>query len=480
MAGPHGPTYRFGPFTLDAARRVLMHGDARVWLTPRQMNVLLYLVEHAGQVVTKDDLVAAAWEGAAVGDNSGVQAVAKIREALATHSPGVTYIETVPREGYRFSAGVEQGASDAPAADLKAMRLPFTALTESRDAIESLRLDAIERAGQSLENVPVNGRFDGLIIALASALFFRFESRRVDENAPTELLGKVEWLTQALCFVKPGSFRAWAMLGVVKFRRGNRREGLADVRRAIDLAPDRWLPYFAMAYISAGEERVDAATEVLALCPGFAFAHYFAATVFVARGVLDSALRHARLGCGSQDSPKPGRFPAVGLHWLAGAILDAMGMEAEALAEFARELEFEHLKHVYSRESCANAWYWIGAIHLRNGRDDEASRAFEEVLRRVPTHRRALAALKRDAPIPAVVVATTGATVTDVGDVIDTAVVLAIAGNHEEAARMTQMALEGAEPGAEGWQLPLEPILRPLTRPDLWAPALALLRERAR
>src|SRR5262245_61429362 len=102
MAGPRGPTYRFGPFTLDAGRRTLSHGETRLSIADRQMDALLFLVAHPGQNVTKDELITAAWHGDAVGDNSIVQAVARLRKALGVHPGGEGYIETAQREGYRF------------------------------------------------------------------------------------------------------------------------------------------------------------------------------------------------------------------------------------------------------------------------------------------------------------------------------------------------------------------------------------------
>ena len=481
MAGSRGPTYRFGPFALDANRRVLTHGDTRIWLAQRQINVLLSLIEHDGQCVTKDDLIAAAWEGAAVTDNSIVQAVAKIREALAEHSSGNTYIETVPREGYRFVAPVEREESHLAAADVDALLSPFMALTDSRVAIESLTLDGIARARHLLEGaLGVHERFEGTMIAMASALFLGFESTRADAEAPVELLTRTEKLARVACAIRPQSGHAWAILGVVRYRLGDTRGALAAGRKAVDLEPGRWLHQLPLAYVSAGEERLAAAMRTLELCPGVAFAHYFAATVYVGRDMRDAALEQARLGCCAQDAPRPGRLPAVGLHWLAGAILDSMGREDEALVEFERELEFEPVKHVYGREACANSWYGIGAIHLRHGRFTEATEAFEEVLCRVPTHRRALAGLRRGPTAGGRVDANQAGTLASLPAVLDLAVTFALDGNHEEAARVCATALEAAEPGSAGWQLPLDPILRPTMHPDTWAAPLALLRERAR
>ena len=59
------------------------------------------------------------------------------------------------------------------------------------------------------------------------------------------------------------------------------------------------------------------------------------------------------------------------------------------------------------------------------------------------------------------------------------AIGLARAGRHRDAAQACADALTQAPPGCAGWLLPVEPTLRPAERPDIWAPALAILRNRA-
>jgi hypothetical protein len=76
----------------------------------------------------------------------------------------------------------------------------------------------------------------------------------------------------------------------------------------------------------------------------------------------------------------------VALHWLLGLLRLARGDEAGALEAFERELSVEDAGHLYARECCANTWYAIGALRLRQGRLPDASAAFEHALERVALH----------------------------------------------------------------------------------------------
>jgi DNA-binding winged helix-turn-helix (wHTH) protein/Tol biopolymer transport system component len=97
---------RFGGFTLDLRLRALARGDERVRLTPKPLETLVFLVEHRGRVVSKEALLAAVWKDAAVTDGVLVQAVREIRRALDDDRQNPSFIQTVPREGYRFVGDV--------------------------------------------------------------------------------------------------------------------------------------------------------------------------------------------------------------------------------------------------------------------------------------------------------------------------------------------------------------------------------------
>jgi DNA-binding winged helix-turn-helix (wHTH) protein/tetratricopeptide (TPR) repeat protein len=112
---------RFGPFTLDVLARALTRGAERLALEPRAFDTLAYLVKHHQRVVGKDELISAVWGRVDASDQSVIQAVARVRRALAEHAE---WIETRPRVGYRFTASLApwQADPEPPAAPPRAAR----------------------------------------------------------------------------------------------------------------------------------------------------------------------------------------------------------------------------------------------------------------------------------------------------------------------------------------------------------------------
>jgi adenylate cyclase len=111
-------SYRFGPFTLDTASYRLLKNGEPVALSPKIIDLLLYLVARQSALVPKEELFSALWPDVAVTDNALTQAVSELRQALGDDSSSPTFIQTVARRGYRFIANVETLAPsmDYPAA----------------------------------------------------------------------------------------------------------------------------------------------------------------------------------------------------------------------------------------------------------------------------------------------------------------------------------------------------------------------------
>ena len=96
--------YEFGRFRLKVAERVLLREGESVPLTPKVFDILVTLVEHGGQVVSKDDLMRRVWPNTFVEEGNLTQNISLLRKALGETPGGVQFIETVPRRGYRFVA----------------------------------------------------------------------------------------------------------------------------------------------------------------------------------------------------------------------------------------------------------------------------------------------------------------------------------------------------------------------------------------
>jgi adenylate cyclase len=95
---------RFGRFTLDPNAASLRDGDRQLPLRPKSFDVLLYLARHPARIVSKDELIQAAWPNIFVTDNSLVQCISDIRVALDDDAQSV--LKTVARRGYLFAAPV--------------------------------------------------------------------------------------------------------------------------------------------------------------------------------------------------------------------------------------------------------------------------------------------------------------------------------------------------------------------------------------
>jgi predicted ATPase/DNA-binding winged helix-turn-helix (wHTH) protein len=96
----------FGPFRLHAAQRLLLEGDTLVRLGSRAFDILAALVERAGQVVGKEELIARAWPQTFVEESNLKIQVSALRRALGDGQGGHRYIVTVPGRGYNFVAPV--------------------------------------------------------------------------------------------------------------------------------------------------------------------------------------------------------------------------------------------------------------------------------------------------------------------------------------------------------------------------------------
>jgi predicted ATPase/DNA-binding winged helix-turn-helix (wHTH) protein len=108
-------TFRFGPFCLLAAERRLEKGGKPVRLGGRALDLLIVLVERAGEVVSNRDILQRVWGGVTVEESSLRFHVKNLRRALSDNQRDAPYITNVSGRGYCFAARVERlNAADAP------------------------------------------------------------------------------------------------------------------------------------------------------------------------------------------------------------------------------------------------------------------------------------------------------------------------------------------------------------------------------
>jgi predicted ATPase/DNA-binding winged helix-turn-helix (wHTH) protein len=115
--------YRFAAFRFFPGLRCLLRDDNTVPLSPRTMSVLAALIEHHGELVTKDDLLTEVWHGTSIDENNLVTHVSALRKVL-----GRKAIATIHGKGYRFAAAVEQ--------------LPAPAVSQERTAAQQTQANS--------------------------------------------------------------------------------------------------------------------------------------------------------------------------------------------------------------------------------------------------------------------------------------------------------------------------------------------------
>jgi TolB-like protein/DNA-binding winged helix-turn-helix (wHTH) protein/Flp pilus assembly protein TadD len=98
----------FKAFRLDTADHLVWRNGERVPLAPKAFDVLAYLVEHAGRLVTQDEILEALWSETYVNPEVLRKYILEIRKALGDRPDNPEFIETVPKRGYRFVAPVEE------------------------------------------------------------------------------------------------------------------------------------------------------------------------------------------------------------------------------------------------------------------------------------------------------------------------------------------------------------------------------------
>ena len=101
-----------GEWRADRMTNELARGAETLRIEPKAMEVLMALADRAGQVVSREELLAAVWPGVVVGDEALTQSIIKLRRALSDNPKAPAYIETISKRGYRLIAPV--GGEPAP------------------------------------------------------------------------------------------------------------------------------------------------------------------------------------------------------------------------------------------------------------------------------------------------------------------------------------------------------------------------------
>src|SRR4051794_30638672 len=108
--------YAFGPFHVNVAEGVLLRNGTPIALPPKVFATLVALVARAGHLVPRETLVSEVWPDTFVEDSNLTQNISMLRKMLGTDDTGRPYLDTVPKRGYRFAAGVTRVDDPPPIA----------------------------------------------------------------------------------------------------------------------------------------------------------------------------------------------------------------------------------------------------------------------------------------------------------------------------------------------------------------------------
>jgi adenylate cyclase len=179
---------QFGLFTLDLERLCLRGPAGQVELRPKSFEVLRYLTEHAGRVISKEEVVASVWPDVIVTDDSLIRCISEVRRAIGDESQHI--IKTVPRRGYLFDAPVSAGRDSTGGSERESTRLqsPQSALITQADRPSIAVLPFVNLADNSEDDYFCRGITEDIITELSRfpelLVIARHSSFRYKDKAP--------------------------------------------------------------------------------------------------------------------------------------------------------------------------------------------------------------------------------------------------------------------------------------------------------
>lgn len=190
--------YEFGAFRVDPRERRLLHNGEAVPLTPKVFDILLTLVQSAGHILSKDEIMKLVWPDAAVEDGNITRNISTLRRALGDFSRNCQYIETVPWRGYRFVASVKEVRDESTQSAFGSIAvLPFVNAGGDPD-IEYLADGITESLITNLSHLP-------RLKVTSRNSAFRYKGREIDAqslgrelNVQAVLMGRVSRRDQLL------------------------------------------------------------------------------------------------------------------------------------------------------------------------------------------------------------------------------------------------------------------------------------------
>lgn len=285
--------YRFGPFRFDARSGEIRSDRGVERLAPKPARTLTLLLEHAGRLVERETFQEALWPDTVVEFDKGLNfCIREVRNALGDRASDPTWVETLPRRGYRFIASVEVvdpeegkagGTGDSGGSPSWARR--GVGILTGVAAMVLVTLTALPDGGWDRGETDRRARDLG---EMGGYLLTRGEGEDVRRS--------VDFFRRAIA-ADPGYGRAYSGLGNAYLLLSRRDEGMEALRRSLELDPELWPAHLSLAFqLAYVDYRLDAAgphfRRALELAPEEVVVHHTVAWYEAVRGDLDSATGH--------------------------------------------------------------------------------------------------------------------------------------------------------------------------------------------
>ena len=173
--------YQFGRFILDPQQKTLLSGDMPIHLPAKEFETLVLLVENNGSALTKQEMIAAIWDEAFVEEGNLAKQISQLRKIFNTN--GESYIETIPKHGYRFTADLRLTLLETSEPVILEHRTVkrLTVAVENDDGIETPAL-TLKGNVRSLFTISPMAVFGILLLSGTAALWLW--SRRTSPELP--------------------------------------------------------------------------------------------------------------------------------------------------------------------------------------------------------------------------------------------------------------------------------------------------------
>jgi DNA-binding winged helix-turn-helix (wHTH) protein/Tfp pilus assembly protein PilF len=407
-------TYEFDSYRVDVTNRLVFRHDDPLPLTPKAVEILVALIAHHGDILSKSDLMKIVWPDTIVEDGNLAQNIYLLRKTLNEGSNGRRYVETVARRGYRFVGEVREirngggqvvhdQAQDRPANRLQTYALFSAAAVLVVGLITTfLVINARHRQPQSpAEQSYLKGRqfwnkqttpaleesiqyfnesirrdqnYAPAYAGLADAYILLSERYDMDRHDKDALAKALAAASQAVRLNERGAEGHVALAIVMQQNEWNWKTAEMEFKRAIELDPNYAYAHQRYAFLLAAVGRsAEAKTEIttaLKLDPNSSSINADVAQILWFDGDYQASITQFR----NAIEIDPSQPMAASLHRWLGLIYEERNMHEQAVAEFIESLRLQNgsperisaLRQAYDAGGMKG--YWLKWLEFREQR----------------------------------------------------------------------------------------------------------------